>query len=152
MSESEKSLLHKFSKFLATAFQDVAFIDARSLSLFRIGLGLCLFFDFIRKWVELTPFYTDAGVLPRALAIKNLDWWSFSFHMASGAYWFQSLLMAIGLLLALALTLGYRTRWVTFFLWVFIVSLHGRNSLILHSGDVLFRVMTFWAMFLRKIS
>jgi hypothetical protein len=128
--------------------QKVFFIDPRAFAVFRISLGIILLLDLILKSNSLTAFYTDQGILPRALAIDNLGWWSFSFHMASGALWFQALLMVVGGALAIALILGYQTRLVTFLLWLFFISLQNRNHLILHSGDALIRLLCFWAMFL----
>lgn len=133
---------------LLEALQEIARIDLRALGLYRIGLGLVLFFDFIYKAVDLTAFYTDQGILPRSLVVQNGAWWDFSFHLASGSYWFQAALMSVGLALSIALTLGYRTRIVTVLLWIFVVSLQERNTLILHAGDALMRVMLFWSMFL----
>jgi hypothetical protein len=133
---------------LRATVKDLALIDFRSLALFRITLGIVLIFDFITKAFDLTAFYTDRGIFPRDLAIKYLGWWSFSFHMASGALWFQVILVAISLVLAVCLICGYQTRWVTFFLWLYVVSLQNRNYLILHSGDALIRLLLFWAMFL----
>jgi hypothetical protein len=140
--------MERISQFLAKSFRDLAFIDYRTLALFRIGFGLVLFVDFLGKASDLTAFFTDRGILPRALATESLGWWSFSFHMASGAFWFQAILMAGGLLLSLCLIFGYQTRLVTVLTWLFVVSLQGRNQLILHSGDALARLMLFWSMFL----
>lgn len=132
----------------AKVFRDLALIDLRSLAAFRIGLGAVVISDLIFKGADLTAFYTDQGFFPRTLAIKYLGWWSFSFHMASGAFWFQALLLMAGLALAFCVMVGYQTRLATFALWLFVVSMQGRNFLILHSGDALIRVMLFWAMFL----
>ncbi len=132
----------------AKSFQDLAFIDFRTLALFRVCFGLVLFFDLVTKCLDLTAFYTDRGIVPRTLAIQDLGWWSVSLHMASGAFWFQSLFMGLGFLLAVCLIVGYQTRLVTVLTWLFFVSLQGRNHLILHSGDALIRLMLFWSMFL----
>lgn len=138
----------KLRERLYQAWVDVAGVDYRSLAAFRIGLGLVLVFDLLTKAMDITAFYTDRGILPRELAIQELGWWSFSFHLASGSYGFQLALFLIGILLSVALTVGYQTRLVTILLWVFTLSLQARNSLILHSGDALIRVMLFWSIFL----
>lgn len=140
--------MNTFKNIWAKSFQDLAFIDFRTLSLFRICFGIVLFFDLLTKSLDLTAFYTDRGIFPRSLALDYLGWWSVSFHMASGAFWFQAVLMAVGFLLSLCFIFGYQTRLVTVLLWIFFVSLQGRNHLILHSGDALIRLMLFWSMFL----
>lgn len=155
LRESEDSLF-LFWGFMATAtlakiideLKATIRVDTRAMAAFRIAFGLVVLFDFLSKSTGLTAFYTDQGILPRALAIENLGWWSFSFHMASGAFWFQSILMGAGCLLAISLILGYQTRLVTVALWLFVVSLQNRNHLILHSGDALLRLLLFWSIFL----
>lgn len=140
--------MSKVKEFLLRLWRDVSFIDYRALAAYRIGLGLVLFFDFLTKSFDLTAFYTDRGIYSRKLAIAELGWWSFSFHLASGAFWFQFLLVVVSLVLALALVVGYQTRIIAAALWLFVVSLQGRNHLILHAGDALIRVLLFWSMFL----
>jgi hypothetical protein len=49
---------------------------------------------------------------------------------------------------ATGLLIGYRTRLMTFIVWLFTSSLHTRNPLILNGGDDLLRVLLFFAMFL----
>jgi hypothetical protein len=140
--------MNNLKQIWAKSFQDLAFIDYRTLSLFRICFGLVLFFDLLTKLFDITAFYTDQGIYPRVLAIQDLGWWSVSFHMASGALWFQLALFLLGFILISAFTLGYQTRLAAVLTWIFFVSLQGRSHLILHSGDALIRLMLFWSMFL----
>lgn len=46
------------------------------------------------------------------------------------------------------LAIGYRTRLMTVVNFVLITSLQARNILVLHGGDVLMKLLCFWAMFL----
>ncbi len=46
------------------------------------------------------------------------------------------------------LAVGYRTRLMTVLNYVLITSLQARNIIILHGGDVLMKMICFWAMFL----
>lgn len=123
-------------------------IDVRSLALLRISLATVLIYDIVARWRDLEAHYSDRGVLPRA---ELLDWKSdevfFSLHLMSGQVWVQGLLFTLALAAAIALLLGWRTRWVTALSWFLLASLHARNPLILHGGDQLLRVMLFWAMF-----
>ncbi len=68
--------------------------------------------------------------------------------MMSGSLTFQGLLFFLNAGFALALLVGYRTRLVTVVCWVFLISLHSRNPLVLNGGDIYFRMVLFWAMFL----
>jgi hypothetical protein len=71
-----------------------------------------------------------------------------SIHMAGGHWTFVAFLFLIEGLLALALLFGYRTRLATILSWFLLVSLQNRNPLILQAGDILFRMLLFWGMFL----
>ncbi len=125
-------------------------IDPRSLALFRILLALVLLSDLRLRIANMSAFYTDWGVLPRAAQIQlfgnlpNL----ISFHMMNGTYAVTAILFALEVVAALAMLFGYRTRAATFISWLMLVSLHNRNPIVLQGGDAMMRMMLFWAMFL----
>ena len=124
-------------------------LDYRSMALLRIGVGLTLIFDLIQRSYDLRAFYTDSGVLPRVdyLRLWNNEWW-ISLHMAGGLATFEAILFIIAAIFAVMLLLGYRTRFAMIMSWFFLVSLHLRNPTVLQGGDILFRVILFWMMFL----
>lgn len=124
-------------------------IDPRSLATLRIGLALVLIFDLLDRFRDLEAHYSDTGLLPRAdlLAWKS-DAVSFSLHLLSGLWWMQGLLLAMGVLAAVFLLVGRYTRTATFVSWLLLASLHARNPLILHGGDMLLRCLLFWCLFL----
>ena len=39
-------------------------VDTRSLGVFRIAFGLVLLSDLLRRWVELSFWYVNSGLLP----------------------------------------------------------------------------------------
>lgn len=124
-------------------------LDLRSLALFRIGLALVLIADLINRATDLKAHYTDWGVLPRSvLTGQFLETWHISFHLMNGAWQVQAFLFILHGIFALLLLIGYRTRIVLFLSWLFLISLHSRNPMILQGGDVLFRVLMFWGLFL----
>lgn len=124
-------------------------IDARSLAAFRIALGLLLVADLLLRSRDLVAHYTDFGVLPRAaLESQFAAPYHFSLHALSGDAWFQVLLFAVAAAFAAALAVGYRTTAVTVVSWVLLISLQNRNPVVLNGGDVLLRMLLFWAMFL----
>ncbi|KAL6062625.1 HTTM domain-containing protein [Balamuthia mandrillaris] len=124
--------------------------------------------------MDLRYHYTDLGVFPRSTALgssgsENLaeevdptaprgtavaavgslvDATTFCFHNMSGALWFQAMLFLVHAWLACLLLVGRRTALSTFGLWLMTCSLHARNVLVLHAGDVYLRMCLFWAMFL----
>ena len=127
-------------------------LDLRALALFRILLGLLLLADLAARLTDLRVFYSDAGVLPRVDLLGRVATsstpWLVSLHMVSGLWGVQLLLFASAAFCAFCLLIGHRTRLFTFLSWVLLVSLHNRNLTILNAGDLLFRVLLFWSLFL----
>jgi hypothetical protein len=124
-------------------------IDVRSLALFRIVLALLALGDIVDRALNLSAHYTDKGVLPRAALLSEPDLtWSFSLHLVSGNVFVQLWLFLCAALAAILLLLGWHTRTMTLILWLFFVSVHERNPLILNGADSLLRLLFFWAIFL----
>jgi hypothetical protein len=134
------------SRFLRAAFG----IDERTLALFRVALALVLLNDIWVRAANISAFYSDAGVLPRAAQIELFGEmaWLVSLHMASGLAAVQWLMFGLALGAAMALLLGYRIGWATFISWALLSSLHNRNPMVLQGGDVLLRMLLFWSLFL----
>jgi len=124
-------------------------IDVRALALFRLGLGVVLLSDVLKRVISLEAHYSDAGVLPRAsLAAIRPGPGVFRLYVLSGDLWAQALLFTVAGLLAVALIVGLKTRLATLLsLWL-LVSVQARNPLVCHTGDSLLAVLTFWALFL----
>ena len=121
----------------------------RSLALFRAGLGIYTAVDVLLRLRDLRAFYTDFGVLPRsAVAGEFANYWHISLHMASDAMWWQILLVLLCALAAFSLTVGYRTWTATLICWILSVSIQNRNDPVLDGGDMIHRLLLFWAMFL----
>jgi predicted DCC family thiol-disulfide oxidoreductase YuxK len=112
-------------------------IDPRSLGLFRLGFGLVLIFDLLRRFRYIKEFYSNDGVLPNHNHLFNLR--------ATGQVW--SLLHAFStegesafaftliLVVYLLFTLGYKTRVFHAISLVALVSLTGRNILLENAGN-----------------
>ncbi len=130
-------------------FKNIFGIDVRALAVFRICLALILIFDLSVRSFALIANYTDFGVLPLDFyfSIFNNTGWV-SLHLISGSILFQVALFIIAGLFALALLVGYKTRLATIVSWFLLISLHSRNPTILQGGDIMLRVLVFWAMFL----
>ncbi len=124
-------------------------IDYRSLAFFRIALASLILFDLFVRSKELVAHYTDFGILPRGVFIEkfaNRFW--ISIHMINGSAFFQGALFLIAAVFAVALLIGYKTRLATIVSWFLLISLQSRNPMILQGGDIFFRMLMFWAMFL----
>jgi len=123
-------------------------LDPRSLALFRIALAFIMLADLHNRAYDLDAHYTDRGVLPRDEYVDRfMGRWIFSFHMLTGQSWYMHGLFAVQAVFAVWLLFGYRTRIAVFLCWLFTVSLHGRQPMVLQAGDVLYRVMLFWSLF-----
>lgn len=102
-------------------------LDYRGLSLFRIGLGLIIIFDLLRRWSDIGWFLTDNGFWPRQfISLIDQDYF-LSLHMLDGSIIWIKFLFIIHIFLALFFLMGIKTRMVNLFLWIFQVSLISRN-------------------------
>lgn len=133
--------------------------DLRSLATLRIVLGVLVLVDLAIRSADLVAHYTDAGVMPRVAleppdpllfpqALPMISPWAFSLNTFSGGLLLQALMFVVGAVAAVALLAGYRTRVASVVVWVALLSIQQRNPLILTSGDILLRMLLFWAMFL----
>lgn len=127
------------------------YIDLRTLALFRIALGALIFVDLYERLKHVRLYYTDLGILPQEAIDQvygaSIRWTSLHYH-TGGSVALQSLMIVVSLAFAVALLLGYRTRWATLITWVLLVSL-GRRVPTLNSGaDETIRLMLFWGFFL----
>lgn len=123
-------------------------LDARSLAVFRVLVAAVLMTDLVLRLQHATTFYADAGAFPRRLAIPVIssDRWSLLF--LNGSTEFVTLFLLVGIVAALMMMLGYRTRLATVALWIVLVSVQARNNHLLSGADTLMRVTLFWGMFL----
>ena len=123
-------------------------IDLRSLAIFRISIALIIIVDLITRATDLESHYTDRGVLPIDRVIEHSPKWRVSVHLLNGSIEFQAAVFIITGLLAVALLLGYYTRFVTPVVWFLTISLNSRNWLLMQGGDYILCLLLFWSMFL----
>ncbi len=120
--------------------------DLAPIALFRILYGLQLFNWYWQLYPNLTAFFTDEGIFPRRQLIAFYPDRG-SLLNTVGEWWQIVLLWAVGCAVALALTVGWRTRLMSFLAFVFLVSFQWRNPLILDGSDLVFRFVPLWLMF-----
>lgn len=140
-------LMTILSRFRDHLFNSYA-LDPRSLAVFRIAVGLVVLVDLIRRFQHSLALYSDAGMLPRADAIPSLGQYRWSLLFSSGSPEFTSAIFLIGMVSAVAMILGWKTRFATILLWVILFSIQTRNHHLSSGADTLIRVSMFWAMFL----
>lgn len=124
-------------------------VDSRALAAFRITLGLLVLADLTLRVRDLMAFYSDAGVLPRALLFELYPTVGrLSLHALSGGVAWQAGLFALTAIAALLLVAGYRSRFAALCLFVLLLSLHARNLAVLNAGDSLLRRLLLWGALL----
>jgi hypothetical protein len=120
--------------------------DIAPVALFRILFGAQLFNWFWQLFPNLTAFFTDEGILPRsAQALSDAD--RLSLLNVSGDWWPVAIIWAISCAVALALTLGWRTRVMCLLAFVLVSSFSWRDMLILDGSDLVFRLVPLWLGF-----
>ncbi|MDP8923762.1 MAG: DCC1-like thiol-disulfide oxidoreductase family protein [Chloroflexota bacterium] len=120
--------------------------DLAPLALFRIAYGLLLLVWLWQLRPDLVAFFTDEGMLPRS-ALYALEPSRLTLLAQVGEGWQVTLVWLAGLVVALLLTAGYRTRVASALAFILVVSFQHRNPLILDAGDLVFRLMPFWLAF-----
>ena len=96
----------------------------------------------------LRVHYTDEGVLPLDVLTPSASSWTFSLYWLDGSFAFTATMFGIAAIFALMLLVGWRTRLATVASWALLLSLHYRNIPLCSAGDLIFRLLLFWAMFL----
>lgn len=129
--------------------EEVCSLDLRSIGAFRIFMGAIFIADLIVRSFDLKAFYSDYGVLSRETLLDTSHrLFHLSINMISGEVWVQAVLFIIAGLAGFCYMIGYRSRLMAFICFFFAVSIQMRNTIVLNSGDNLFRLMFFFSMFL----
>lgn len=124
-------------------------MDLRSIALARIFIGFCLLINFLICADSLTAFYTDIGVMPRsALPIKFAGVRHFSLNVLSGEYWYQLLLICVGISSSILMMLGAYSRYAIFISWIIFLSFYNRNPIVVDGGDDALKIFLFLFCFL----
>lgn len=124
-------------------------LDERSLAFYRFFIGLIIAVDSCYRMLDLTNFYTDIGLIPRALFLSEMAMpWSFSVFLANGSFEFALALFILNVFVGLSIMLGFKTRWMMILAYIMNVSIHNRNWLINNGGDDILRAILFLSMFL----
>jgi hypothetical protein len=120
--------------------------DLAPVAFFRILFGLQLFNWFWQLYPNLDQFFTDNGILPRReLLVTYAD--RFSLLNLVGEWWQVALVWAVSCVVAILLTVGWRTRLMSILAFVLVSSFSWRSPLILDGSDFVFRVVPLWLAF-----
>ena len=122
-------------------------IDGRSLALFRVLIALLVIGDVLSRARNFSFYYTDDGPVSQELA-ESWTGEAFSFFYYTSDPTILGALFAVHAGVALLLLIGYKTRLMALLTFLFVISLDHHNPLVLSYADTLFRLLTFWAVFL----
>jgi hypothetical protein len=123
--------------------------DLRSLGLARIGLGLLLLWDLLRRVPDLSNWYSNEGLLPNHTVLwRPSSEYMFSFLFAASRPEEAALMFALCALPFLAFTVGWHTRASHVISFACMVSLHDREIFTENGGDCAINLLCFWTLFL----
>jgi len=124
-------------------------LDSRALSLFRIAIGMVLLKDALLRMLIAGVFYSDSGVVPRAVvADLSTHLGSLSLMDALQQPWMAEAFFALWAVAAFCLLIGFQTRLMSFLNFILIVSVHARNPYLVTGADDMLRLLSFWMMFI----
>ena len=123
-------------------------LDLRSLAVTRVSLGFLSVIDCLFRLQDLEAHYTDFGVMPLNSLYSLYTPRGPCLHCFSSSFGWLYLIFGLHILTAILFMVGWKTKASNFFLWLFTISLHFRNPLIIDGGDVLLRCFLLWMFFL----
>lgn len=142
----QTNLLRGYEGWLNTWFGQ---LDSRSLSFFRIGIGLVLLKDALLRMPLSEVFYSDSGIVPRAVVGKlTTHLGSISLMQALGQAWMAAAFFVLWAVVVFCLLIGFRTRLMCVLNFILIVSVHARNPYLVTGADDMLRLLSFWMMFI----
>jgi hypothetical protein len=113
------------------------------LELARIGIGAALLLHYGLATPYLFAFWSDAGWMPRELALEGRDFWSQSVFFYFSAPWQWIAFHGLFLFCCTAFMLGWRTTWVKWIVLVGQISYEVRNPGLFYGVDKILAALLF---------
>ena len=124
-------------------------IDARSLGLFRVGLGLLLLVDLARRLPDLRDFYTNSGLIPNHTMLWRPQVARlFSVFLPASLGQEVWLTFAVCAFCYVCLLVGWRTRVFQVACFLLATSLHNRVVFVEGWGAIVLGALMAWTLFL----
>jgi hypothetical protein len=130
--------------------RDLASIKHRTMavSALRICLGIVILSYYAQHIVQREYLWGNSGLIPFTLFQQIMhSQHNLSLYLLSSSHLYSILVFYLGLGVAAAFTLGYKTRISSVLFYVFTWSLFERNPLLLDGGDNLLYLIAFFLMF-----
>lgn len=121
-------------------------IDVRQYAALRIVFGLLTASYFFNLLPLAEAHFSSDGWLPanRRFPEQNGGSWSVFFWPVNA--WVSTSIIFVGLVAALLMSLGWRSRSMIFVVWLVWVSLWNKNPLILDGDDAVLKIMCFYLL------
>ncbi len=117
-------------------------------SLFRIGAGLTILYQYVIVYHQRSFFYGPDGVVPYTWFVQHLrDTRSFSLYALDPAPQVFEAVFHLGIAITALWVLGWHTRAMTLLTWIFLWSIHHRNPALWDGGDNLVQIVLIYAIF-----
>eukprot|EP00039_Didymoeca_costata_P020755 m.342331 g.342331 ORF g.342331 m.342331 type:complete len:879 (+) comp21259_c0_seq1:142-2778(+) len=140
-----------FMKWLCQYASDFSALDGRSLALHRMIMGIAVLFDIFVDFFPYAAYYFTDDLTSwhrRQDNISYRSWGPISLFMLSGDLQFAWLVLILDTLAAVAVIVGWNTKYTMPILWFTHYSVLGRVQDVLHGADPWMRILLFNAMFL----
>lgn len=121
--------------------------DPRIPALLRVGYASVVLINLVAWFPYLEMWYGETGVLPRDLASLRTFQWSLLLHVPRGLLPLQ-ICLGIFAVQTVCLLLGVASRFSAASVFVWLVSFHNRNQLILDGEDDVLRILGFLLIFM----
>lgn len=119
-------------------------LDKRSLALYRFFLGIAIIGELIWRSFNLRVHYTNEGLMTELFTPKFF----LTVHALNKSVTYQAILFIIHGILAIMFSIGFKTKLVTFLLYILTTSLNNYATHFNCSGDVLNNALLLFVMFL----
>jgi nitrate reductase NapE component len=123
-------------------------LDARSLAVFRIGIGTLLVADALLRTRDFGFFFSTHGFFPPAMLQDYLGPGCWSLCFLSPALAWQGCVLGLEAVAGVCLAAGLWTSVATAAGWIAVVSILRRTAPATNAGDFWLAVMLFWSLWL----
>jgi predicted DCC family thiol-disulfide oxidoreductase YuxK len=122
-------------------------VDARSLALFRVTLGLVLCADLLARLRLVDTLFSNDGVLTNHFSLfRPLAPFQFSLFAAASSTRDVTVVFWLTLVVYALFTVGYRTRLFQVISFILVTSLHSRNLLTELPSDIPLHLFMAWSL------
>ncbi|WP_029891006.1 hypothetical protein [Polycyclovorans algicola] len=121
-------------------------MDLRSMALFRVALALALACTLVALMGATPLWFSDGGLMPRTDSIGLGGLAAHNLTLVTGKAWLLNLMLLTGLLAALTLLIGYRTRFSLTVATLVLLSFVTRQPLVSLPHEIGLAGLALWSL------